>query len=387
MRIGIDISQIVYGTGVSDYTISLVKSLLKISAKGGPASGWDKKNEYVLFGGSLRQQGKLKQFIRNSTAKGVILPIPPTLADFLWNKLHFLPIETFTGKLDVFHSSDWTQPPTRAAKVTTIHDLAVLKYPEVFPPNILSAHRRRLAWVKKECDLIIAVSKSTKKDIIEILKIPEAKIHVIYEAPSFNFTSEVSPRRGRGPSTSEVFRVKKRYGIKGDYILSVATLEPRKNLQRIIKAFKILGKDFNDFQLVLVGKIGWGESLKPSQNIILTGYVTDEELSVLYSGASCLIYPSLYEGFGQPILEAMACGCPVVTSNISSMPEVAGDAAVLVDPLSVESIAEGIKKALENREELVKKGYQQVKKFSWDKCARETLKVYEEVVGRYDSAK
>lgn len=365
MKIGIDISQIVYGTGVSCYTENLVDSLLKI----------DQKNEYLFFGSSLRLKPALESALASVQGhyEKKFYSFPPIFLERLWNQLHILEIEKFIGKVDLFHSSDWLEPPAQCPKVTTIHDLAIFKFPETFSPkgghSIVDNLKRKFYWVKRESTIIIAVSESTKKDIISILGIPEEKIRVIYEAPHGK-VKKVSSR--------EIRKVKNKFKIKGDYLLSVSTLEPRKNLQRIIEAHKILNN--KDLTLVLVGKIGWGKSLKFGHNTILTGFVSNEELSAFYSGASALLYPSLYEGFGQNILEGMVCGCPVVTSNVSSMPEVAGEAAVLVDPLSVESIADGIKKALESREDLIKRGYQQVKKFSWEKCARETLKVYEETV-------
>jgi len=284
-----------------------------------------------------------------------------------------LPIENLIGPIDVFHSSDWTQPPTRAAKVTTIHDFGFIKYPDVAHPKIAAVMRRRLDLVKKESDLIIAVSEATKKDIVDLLGISAKKIRVIHEAVPEEFKS--APRK-------EVERIKKRYKIKGNYLLSVSTLEPRKNLKRIIEAFSQLSTLNSQFNLVIVGKFGWGELpssvIRHSSSIIFTGYVPNKELPALYSGASCFTYPSLYEGFGLPILEAFACQCPVVTSNISSMPEVAGQAAVLVDPLDVKDIARGIKEVLENRKKLIKAGSDRVKQFSWEKAAKETLKVYQE---------
>lgn len=368
MKIGIDISQIVYGTGVSYYTQNLTEALLKI----------DKKNEYIFFGSALRAKSFLEDYLRKLKGdfQGKIYSFPPLFLERLWNQLHLVNIEIFTGGLDLFHTSDWLEPPSLCPKVTTIHDLSVFKYPEAFTPkgghNIVVNMRKKLEWVKKESARIIAVSKSTKKDIIEILGIPEEKVRVIYEA---------APAEFKKATPGLIKQVIKKFKIKKDFLLAVGTLEPRKNLKRVVQAYRSF-KNSKDWQLVLVGRIGWGESLKAGPGIILTGCVPHQELVALYSSAGCLVYPSLYEGFGQPILEAMNRGCPVVTSNVSSMPEVAGEAAVLVDPLSVKNISEGIKQALENRDELVKKGYQQVKKFSWEKCARETLKVYEEVVGQ-----
>lgn len=369
MRIGIDISQIVHGTGVSFYTRNLVKALAKI----------DRKNQYILFGGSLRQKNTLQDFAdeiqkinKNFSCK--IITLPPTLAEPLFNRFHHLPIEKFIGPVDVFHSSDWIEPPAKSAKVTTIHDFGFMKYPDVAHPKITKTMKRKHELIKKETDLIITVSQSTKKDTTELLGIPAQKIRVIYEA---------SPEEFKKTTQKEINKVKSIYKIKGDYVISVATLEPRKNLKRIIEAFSLLKEKGLKCNLVIVGKFGWGE-IKPStigrraSSIIFTGYVPNNELQALYSGASCLVYPSLYEGFGLPILEAFTCKCPVVTSNVSSMPEIAGKAAVLVNPRNVDDISRGINEAIKNRNNLIKEGLKQLEKFSWEKTARETLKVYEE---------
>ncbi len=179
MKIGIDISQIAHeGTGVAIYTQNLVENLLKI----------DKKNEYVLFGGSLRKKkvldDYLAQFKNNKNVTLKTFYLPPLFLEFLWNKLHLFPIEYLIGKIDVFHSSDWLQPPTKAKKVTTLHDLIVYKYPESFQQkgghDIVVNQKRRLAWVKKKADAILCDSQATKKDVMEILKIPEKKLKVIY---------------------------------------------------------------------------------------------------------------------------------------------------------------------------------------------------------------
>jgi glycosyltransferase involved in cell wall biosynthesis len=289
------------------------------------------------------------------------------MANILWNKLHILPIETFTGKLDVFHASDWTQPPSSAFKVTTIHDLVPIIYPETTRKdilrNIVKVHLSRFRWVGKEVDRVIAVSLSTKADIVNYLEIPEEKIRVVHEAPDHAFSVK---------SITELDRVKRKYEIHGDYFLTVGT-GPRKNLDRVIKAFEQL-KPKISAKLVVACR---GVVLE-SRGIVHISDSSNDELACLYTGAQALVYPSLYEGFGLPILEAFSCGCPVVTSNISSMPEVAGGAAILVDPRDPESIAEGIKQAVKGRDQLVKKGFARAKDFSWEKCAKETLEVYEE---------
>lgn len=175
MRIGIDISQIVHeGTGVGTYVRRMVSSLLKI----------DKKNEYVLFGASVRRRNIFQSFyatLPHARVRLVTIPIPPIILDMLWNRLHIMPVETFTGAVDVFWSSDWTQPPLARVKgVTTIHDLSTIRFPKEMDARIVQTHTRRLGWVKKECAAIFCDSESTKKDIAELLHIPGTRLHVIY---------------------------------------------------------------------------------------------------------------------------------------------------------------------------------------------------------------
>jgi len=171
MRIGIDISQIVYeGTGVATYMRRMVDALLKL----------DKKNEYVLFGASLRRRTEFKKFV-NNRATLVVAPIPPTVLDILWNVLHIIPVEWFIGSVDIFWSSDWTQPPlTHAKGVTTVHDLTTFRHPKEMNARIVATHLRRLKWVKKECQAIFCDSEATKKDVITLLRISETKLHVVY---------------------------------------------------------------------------------------------------------------------------------------------------------------------------------------------------------------
>lgn len=356
MKIVIDISPVVYGTGVSEYTKNLVRKLLWI----------DKSNEYTLLGMSLRRQNEIKKFIsslQGTSFKGNVVPIAPSFADVLWNKWHRVPLENFTGKVDVYHSSDWVQIPSLCFKVTTIHDISPIKYPEYTPKKAVSVHKRKLDWVVKEVDRVIVPSEFTKKEVIRLLGISDKKIRVIPEANDEKFIK--SP-------LAEIGRVKQKYKLR-DYILSVGT-NPRKNTQKIIEAYKKLQKTYKDLQLVVVGE---GKS-KSEGGVVYTGFVNDTDIVPIYSAARTLVYPSLDEGFGLPILHAFACGVPVVTSDVSSMPEVAGDAAVLVDPQKVDSISEGIVTAFDNKDELVSKGLSRVKEFSWERTAKETLKVYEE---------
>lgn len=361
MRILIDISAVVFGTGVSTYTTNLVSKLLEI----------DKSSEYLLFGGSLRSRDKLKKFIsslRSNNFKAKILPIPPTLADLIWNRLHILSIEKIAGKVDIFHSSDWTQPPSSAFKVTTIHDLIPLKFPELSSPKIISTHIARIKWVKREVDRIIVPSQAVAQDCLEF-GFQKEKIRVIPEAPDPIF---------RPAKKYEIAKIKRKYRIFGDYLLSVGVGE-RKNTKRIIEAFEKV-KVERDLKLVLVGETDIDEyrRLLHSRGVVFLGHVPKKDLPKLYSGAKVLVYPSLSEGFGLPILEAFSCRLCVVISNIQSLLETAKGAALVVDPYEPDSIADGIKSVLNNREKWVKRGLNVLKRYSWEKTAKSTLKVYKE---------
>ncbi|OGY08883.1 MAG: hypothetical protein A2700_00105 [Candidatus Blackburnbacteria bacterium RIFCSPHIGHO2_01_FULL_44_64] len=355
MRTGIDISQVVYGTGVSQYTKYLVEAMLAI----------DQENEYILFGGALRRIGELQKTITlTQNAKLKTYPIPPTLAHILWNKLHVFPIENLTGHLDVFHSSDWTQPPSKAYKITTVHDLAPILFPETSNPDIVDAHRARLEWVKKEVDRVIAVSSATKKDLVEHLGFNPEKIVVIPEAGKPGMQKV---------HNNEVEDIRKKHKIAGPYLLAIGA-NPRKNLSNIGRAYASIKREYPDLKLVVVGS-SWVKNPQ-QEGVIYTGSVSESELPALYGGAEALVYTTLYEGFGQPILEAMQMKCPVVTSNISSMPEVAGNAAVLVNPTEPEDIEKGIREVFKNPKKWTEKGKERAKQFSWQDTAKLTLRVY-----------
>ncbi len=348
MKICIDISQVVFkGSGVENYTRNLVREVLRENKK-------TNSHQYILFGTSLRQKVLLDDFAFELRKEGLIFKtsfwaLPPSFTSTVWNQVHHVKIERLTGKIDVFHSSDWTQPPTRAKKVTTIHDLVTYKFPEASNKTIVDNMRHKNVWVKKEVDAIIAVSKNTKQDIIDILEIPQNKIHVIYEGVGEDF---LNFKPGKDKTSKK-------------YILAMSGVGNRKNTDRVEEAFNLLKP--KGVELSIVGK-----------NL---GFVKQSDLPSLYANSQVFVYPSLYEGFGLPVLEAMSVGCPVITSNNSSLPEVGGDAAIYVDPRSVEDIKDKITEVLslspKSRKSLVEKGFAQSKKFSWNKAAKETIKLYE----------
>lgn len=351
MKIAIDCSQVVYGTGSSVYTKNLVKNLLNI----------DRQNQYLLFGGTLRRQSDLKDFYSSieGASQKLIFPMAPTVADFVWNKMHRLSIEKLIGGVDLFHSSDWTQPPSKAYKVTTVHDLSPILFPKLAHPKIVEVHKRRLKWVKKEVDCVIAPSIATKIDLVTF-GIAEERVKVIYEAPD---------------SKMEISVKYKQKSVKR-YFLGIGVSE-RKNTIRLIEAFQKFNVN-NQYELLLVGNPVSGISItKNDSNIKFMGHITNHRLAELYTNAQGLLFPSLYEGFGLPILEAFAYGCPVLTSNRSSMAEIASNAAILVDPEGVESITRGMSRLLKEKDDLVEKGYIRLKDFNWEKTAKQTLKVYQ----------
>lgn len=376
MKIAIDISQIVYeGTGVANYTKELVSHLLIL----------DKENEYILFGVSFGRLPVLEQYFRtvadlNYRVSTKFLPVPERLVNTIWNKLHLINIESIIGKIDIFHSSDWLQPPTAAKKVTTVHDLIIYKFPEVSHPYIVETQTKRMFWVKRECDKILADSLATKNDLINVLHFAEGKIDVVYPGIDEIF---------KPVSSEEKKRIKQRYDLFDDYILTVGTVEPRKNLATVLQAFErflrhpLISTKKILPQLVIVGKSGWGEKIKDTKYIKSLGFVKKEDLPGLYSAATFFVYPSIYEGFGLPVLEAMACSTPVIVSDRGSLKEVAADSALFVDYQSAEDI--GIKMTQlyidDNlRLNYTEKGKKNTARFNWIKTAKEVKAVYEKII-------
>jgi glycosyltransferase involved in cell wall biosynthesis len=263
--------------------------------------------------------------------------------------------------------------PRGSKLVMTIHDLVPLVVPQHHTVSYRVYFRRVLPYLVAQCDGVIAVSRATSDDIGRLLKPAQERLHVV-------------PNAARWPCTPE-----DQILPKGPYLLAVGTVEPRKNLRRTVEAFLEAKRQLPDLpdRLLIAGGRGWGKSgidrlLKDHEaDVEWLGYVSDERLEDLYRRAKALVYPSLYEGFGLPVVEAMNLGCPVITSDRSSLPEVAGDAALCVDPESGAAIADAIRRLLtdaELRDELAVKGLRQASRFSWDRCAEETVAVYRQVV-------
>jgi glycosyltransferase involved in cell wall biosynthesis len=276
-----------------------------------------------------------------------------TIARDVWWYPSALPREARKRNLSVLHCPTFRGPfSTSVPLVVTVLDLAVLRHPGMFNQWSRRYSRFAVPRVVQAAAAVITISEFTKSEVVELLGTTPENVHAIPIAVEPPFTAE-------GPRAD------------GDYVLAVGTLEPRKNLARVVEAAGRIGAD-----LRVVGAEGWGGVSVDGW----AGRVSDDELAALYRGARCFVYPSLYEGFGLPVLEGMACGTPVVTSRGGATEEVAGNAAVLVDPLDPAAIAAGIEHAAGWRDELRAKGLERARAFSWDRVARETWAVYEQVL-------
>ena len=278
-----------------------------------------------------------------------------------WSRLGRPPVERWLGQLDVLHFSDWLVPPQRAGvRSTMVHDLVPLRFPEWVTPRTRSMHGYKYARTA-ECDLVFVNSAYTGRDVSELLGIPPERIRV---AP---------------PGVSEAYTAAGEHADLGrPYLLSLATLEPRKNLGALVEAWRLVR---DDLALAVAGASGWGgEELPDEAGVLRLGFVADAEVPRLMRGAAVFVYPSLFEGFGIPIVEAMACGVPVVASNHPSLDEAAGAAAVRVDPREPEAIAAGIREALERSGELVAAGLAHAAAFTWRRCGEIHLQAFQEAV-------
>lgn len=387
MRIGIDARTILNpekgdAIGSGHYAYQLIRHLLEI----------DKKNEYVLFFDFRVREKDIKKFSKPN----VKIRLYP-FSDYkkylpgVYNEI--LGVATLNKeKLDILHSpSHMSRIPSSYNRKTivTINDLTAIKIPEVLPKVSRMKSLALLNLMTSKADKIIAVSDSIKRDIVENFKGTEKKIEVVY--------SGFDKRLFEDYEDLDKERILSKYEIKDKYILFLGTLEPVKNIARLFEAFKIFKNNLkkegiqHDYKLVMAGKRGWlsneykqvAKDLGLNKSVVFTGYVIGDELVPLFRNAEFFVLPSLYEGFGSTILEAFATDTPVLASNVSSIPEIAGEAALLVNPIDTKEIANNMIKLAKDgnlRNELRIKGRKQVEKFNWEKCARETLAVYESLI-------
>jgi len=378
MKIGIESTPLLWGkkTGIGWYAYHLLKNIKKI----------DKENFYTLYCCSVKQYSKkfnLKDEFKSSNFNVSIKFFPNRIYNYTVQI--FLPVELFYGRFDIIHTLHPFSPIKIKSKyVATIHDLTPLISNDWFSELHSKKFKFIITKTIKRADKIIADSISTKNDIIKFFNYSEENIEVVYLAAD-DIYRPIEDKE-------EIEKIKKKYGISKNYILFVGTIEPRKNLVRLLSVFERFKNKFNDYQLVIVGQTGWMtekffEKLKNlpenvKKDIILTGYIPVEDMIFLYNGCALFIYPSLYEGFGLPVLEAMSCGVPVVTSNISSLPEVGSDACIYVDPYNEEEIIYTVEKVLTDeslRKKMKEKGLERAKLFRWEKTAKKTIDVYKDL--------
>jgi len=378
MIIGVDVTAaLTQGGGIGRYTRELVQALVAV----------DDTNRYRFF----------------SAKPPVTLPVPDPLPQAahvtyrpaplderwlyrLWYRLRLpLPVQWVTGKLDLFHSPDFVLPPVngRIPTLLTVHDLSFIHYPHVFPERLVSYLNQVVPWSISRASHILADSEATRNDLLTIWQVPPEKVTVLYSGVHERFQPVNDPVK--------ITAVRQKYHLaEWPYLLSVGTLQPRKNYQMLIRAFAPLA-DKVPHHLVISGGKGWlydemmaevaHQGLEDRVHFI--GFVADADLPALYSAASLFVFPSLYEGFGLPLLEAMGCGTAVLTSNSSSLPEVAGNAAQQLPPDDQAAWTEAMQALLideSRRRTLVLAGQNQVKQFSWQESARQLLKIYAQLL-------
>lgn len=340
----------------------------------------DTANEYQIYYNMFRDRDCNVFQINQENFRTRRNPIPRRLFEKFIN-LFSLNHSPFIGTTDLVHFPNHYSYPVsnRTKSVVTIHDISYKIYPEHLSREIIEQLEPATEDTLRRVDGIIAISENTKKDLMEFYEIDPQKIKVIHIGADFS-DIDVDESVARDE-----------FNIEEPYILSVSTIQPRKNFKRLMHAYKIVKDDGIPHKLVIAGRFGWlyedilkrRTELSLEEDVIFTGQISDKLLISFYKGADIFIYPSLYEGFGLPPLEASFYGVPVICSKTSSLPEVMGEACIYVNPESVEDIATGIMSLTdddEKKSQLIEKGYENLKRFSWEKCARETLELYRSLI-------
>src|SRR6266516_1268290 len=378
MRIAIDYTAAIrQGAGIGNYVRNLVDAMLSL----------DSKNQYTLLTSGHPTHERPFPEADNVRARSII--IPDRYLNIIWYRWR-LPLSAtfFTGQVDIYHGPDFVLPPIngKVRKIVTVHDLAFLEHPEYAVPQLAAYLQKVVPEAVAAADVVASISQTTSQTLIEHFKIPPEKITIIPNGIQSHF------RRITDPILLAATRHK--FGLKHPLVLGVGTLEPRQNHLGLIKAFhkaqSAAGNKSRPAMLALASGPGWLydetqqliAKLKLEKKVRILGHVTELELITLYSMADVFVFPSFYAGFGVPLVEAMTCGTPVITSNTSLLTEVAGDAAVLIDPHNTGQIARAMLQVLESeqlREELRQKGFARAQHFTWPKAASKMLSVYQQL--------
>ena len=367
MRVAIDARKL-HDFGIGTYTQNLLRHLARI----------DRRTEYVLL------CHKPDLGVASQLGPNFRTVLEPSLNYSIYEQIH-VPWVLRRERPDLFHSPHYVLPPAILCRsVVTIHDCIHLMFPQYLPNRAAYAYVKASMWsAARRSHRILTVSEASKRDILHFFNVPPDKIVVVYNSIDECFRAT--------PAEEEVARVRERYQLDHRFVLYVGNIKPHKNLVRLIEAFDRLRRGgFDDLKLLIIGdEISKLPALRRAvhkhklhKHVRFLGFLPTETLAILYRLAALFVFPSLYEGFGLPPLEAMASGTPVVTSNISSLPEVVGDAAMLIDPYDVDSIVDGIRRVLSNptlANELRSRGIERAREFSWERSVARTRDLYEEV--------
>ena len=371
MRIAIDARKL-RDYGIGTYVRNLLRHLARI----------DQTTEYVVLCPPAESE-TVRAFGENFRT------VPEAARGYSVREQITIPMDLRRERVDLFHAPHYVLPPLTPCKsVVTIHDCIHLRFPQYLPHRIGYAYARAALWIAAHrSSHILTVSEQSKRDILDYFSVPPRKIDVIYNG--------IDERFSEAPPEDDVERVRERFQLNHRFVLYAGNIKPHKNLERTIIAFHLLRKsgEFDDVKLVIIGdEIAKYAALRHAVHryklhkyVRFFGFVPDQTLAILYRLASVFVFPSLYEGFGLPPLEAMASGTPVITSNVSSLPEVVGDAAMLVDPLEPEAIANALRRVLTDgdlRESLRQRGLLRARHFSWERSIRRVREIYGEVLAQ-----